>query len=113
MSVCYGVLLFALRQQVSTVVAIVTEATVAVGAMPSLLPFPLLPLAALLAVYRFGSDPNPNPNPEPNPKPSPNPNPNPSPNAVYSYAATIGAYLLTAAPTGADVASLEGSIEQA
>ena len=75
MSVCYGGLLFALRQQVSTVVAIVTEATVAVGAMPSLLPFPLLPLAALLAVYRFGSDPNPNPNPEPNPNPNPNPNP--------------------------------------
>ena len=53
----------------------------AVGAMPSLLPFPLLPLAALLA--------------------------------VYSYAATVGAYLLTAAPTGADVASLEGRFEQA
>ena len=48
-----------------------------------------------------------------NPQPNPNPNPNPSPNAVCSYAATIGAYLLTATPTGADVASLEGRFEQA
>ena len=74
--VCYGALLLALRQQISTVVAILTEATVAVGAMPALLPFPLLTLAALLG--------------------------------VYAYAAVVGAYLLTAAPTVADVASLEG-----
>ena len=47
------------------------------------------------------------------PNPNPNPNHNPSPNAVCSYAATIGAYLLTATPTGADVASLEGRFEQA
>ena len=77
--VCYGALLLALRQQISTVVAIVTEATVVVGAMPSLLPFPLLTLAALLG--------------------------------VYGYAAVVGAYLLTAAPTVADVASLEGRCE--
>ena len=79
--VCYGALLLALRQQISTVVAIVTEATVAVGAMPSLLPFPLLTLAALLG--------------------------------VYGYAAVVGAYLLTAVPTVADVASLEGRFEDA
>ena len=79
--VCYGALLLALRQQISTVVAIVTEATVAVGAMPALLPFPLLTLAALLG--------------------------------VYGYAAVVGAYLLTAAPTVADVASLEARCEDA
>jgi len=51
--VCYGALLLALRKQISTVVAIVTEATVAVGAMPALLPFPLATLAAQLAVYGY------------------------------------------------------------
>ena len=53
-SAIYLVLLLSLRSTIGTVVAIVTEATVAVSANPVLLPFPLTTLASLLAVYGYG-----------------------------------------------------------
>jgi len=77
-SAVYLVLLLSLRSTIGTVVAIVTEATVAVSANPALLPFPLTTLASLLAVYGYGG--------------------------------VVAAYLLTVAPSVADLRRVELSL---